>query len=336
MRGKWLYPVCIVFCLLFAGCASRDISAPADSLVVYSPHPLEFIDPIVGEFENETGIAVEVVTAGTGELLARIESETGDPQGDILWGGSLSLLESKKDLFVIYRSENEDHALYKNTDGHITRFTIVPSVIMVNTNLIGHINIDGYGDLLNPALKGKIAFADPSKSSSSYEQLLTQLHSMGKGDMEAGWEYVRRLAANLDGKLLNGSPSVYNGVVQGEYTVGLTFEEPAAKYMENGAPIKIVYPVEGTIVRPDGVSIIKNAKHLDSAKAFVDFVTSKEIQTLIATELNRRSIRDDVPASESLMPYDSMTIIEDDQKWSSDNKVYILNRYKKILEDLYE
>lgn len=336
MRGKWLYTVCIAGCLLIAGCAGRDLSAPADSLVVYSPHPLEFIDPIVGEYENETGITVEVVTAGTGELLVRIESETDDPQGDILWGGSLSSLESKQDLFEVYRSVNEDHALYENTDGHITRFTIVPSVIMVNTNLIGHIRIDGYCDLLNPELKGKIAFADPSKSSSSYEQLLTQLHAMGKGDMEAGWEYVRRLAANLDGKLLDGSPSVYNGVVQGEYAVGLTFEEPAAKYMENGAPVKIVYPVEGTIVRPDGVSIIKNAKHLNSAKAFVDFVTSKDIQTLIASELNRRSIRDDVPASASLMPYDNMIIIEDDQKWSSDNKEYILNRYKKIFEDLYE
>ena len=37
------------------------------NLVVYCPHPLEFIDPIVAEFEDETGIQVDVVAAGTGE-----------------------------------------------------------------------------------------------------------------------------------------------------------------------------------------------------------------------------------------------------------------------------
>ena len=36
-----------------------------DSLVVYSPHPLDFINPIVSEFESQTGIPVQVRTGGT-------------------------------------------------------------------------------------------------------------------------------------------------------------------------------------------------------------------------------------------------------------------------------
>ena len=68
----------------------------AGSLVIYSPHPLEFIDPIVNEFENKTGVKVEVVAAGSGELLKRVEAEGDNPMGDILWGGSLSTLEPKK------------------------------------------------------------------------------------------------------------------------------------------------------------------------------------------------------------------------------------------------
>jgi len=40
-------------------------------LVVYCPHPLVFIEPIVKKFEAATGIQTEVVAAGTGELLKR-------------------------------------------------------------------------------------------------------------------------------------------------------------------------------------------------------------------------------------------------------------------------
>ncbi|MEM5768588.1 MAG: extracellular solute-binding protein, partial [Bacillota bacterium] len=132
-------------------------TSESKDLVIYCPHPIEFIDPIVSEFEKQTGITVEVITAGTGELLKRVEAEASNPLGDVFWGGSLSTMEPKKDLFEPYVSANEDMVIdkCKNVDGNITRFTYIPSVIMVNTNLIGDIKVEGYADLLNPALKGK-------------------------------------------------------------------------------------------------------------------------------------------------------------------------------------
>ena len=86
-------------------------------------------------------------------------------------------------------------------------------------------------DLLNPALKGQIAFNDPTTSSSSFEQLVNMLYAMGDGNPENGWDYVEKLYANLDGKLLGTSSAVYKGVADGEYTVGLTFESAAANYI---------------------------------------------------------------------------------------------------------
>lgn len=41
--------------------------------MIYCPHPLEFINPIVAEFEGRTGIRVYVQTGGTGELLKMAE-----------------------------------------------------------------------------------------------------------------------------------------------------------------------------------------------------------------------------------------------------------------------
>lgn len=307
-------------------------SKDAGSLVIYSPHPLEFIDPIVNEYQNQTGVKVEVVAAGSGELLKRVEAEGDNPMGDILWGGSLSTLEPKKELFEKYQSVNEEYVYdeYKNVDGHITRFTVIPSVIMVNKNLIGDIKIEGYEDLLNPALKGKIANADPTKSSSSFEQIVNQLYAMGNGDPEKGWDYVAKLTANLDGKLLSGSSAVYKGVGDGEYTVGLTFEEAAVKYVKDGAPVEIVYPKEGTIAKPDGVVIIKNAKNMENAKKFIDFVTSKDAQNLVVSELNRRSVRKDVGPAEGLQTMEEINLIEDDENWVNENKQAIMDKYKDI------
>ncbi len=331
---KIIFIFLILLIIILNGCQNKETIAENEVLVIYSPHPLEFIDPIIGEFENETGIVVEVVVSGTGELLNRIDSEKDNPVCDVLWGGSLTTIESDKELFEKYYSKNEDHAIYKNEDGYITRFTMMPSVIMINSNLIGNIKIEGYKDLLNKKLKGKIAYADPSKSSSSFEQLLNQLSAMGNGDIYEGWNYIYELIINLDNNLLESSSSVYNGVVEGKYIVGLTFEEPAAKFLDDGAPIKIVYPIEGTIFRPDGVSIIKGTDKYDEAAMFIDFVTSKEIQTFIATELNRRSARDDVMQASNLVPYEDIVLEEDDHNYVSIHKDEIIAKYKKLFNQI--
>ena len=74
---------------------------------------------------------------------------------------------------------------------------------------------------------------------------------MGGGDTEEGWEYVRKFCDQLDGKILGGSSAVYKGVADGEYTVGLTFEQGSAQYVGAGAPVKTVYMEEGVIFRGD-------------------------------------------------------------------------------------
>ena len=305
-------------------------------LVVYCPHPLVFIEPIVKKFEAATGIQTEGVAAGTGELLKRVEAESANPLGDVMWGGTLSVLEPSKKFFETYQSPEVasfvDEA--KDPDGKITGFTLVPSVIMVNTKLIGNIKVEGYQDLLNPALKGKIAFADPSKSSSSFEHVVNILYGMGKGDPEKGWGFVQELAKNLGGKLLSGSSAVYKGVADGEYTVGLTFEEGAATYVKSKAPVKIVYMSEGVISKADGSAIIKGAKNMENAKKFVDFVSSKETQSMIASQLSRRSVRKDVPPGEGLMPLPQIKLIKDNTEVVNKSKRQWLEKFKDIYTSL--
>ena len=321
---------------LCLGCSSEK-SASSNSLVIYCPHPLDFINPLVDDFKAKNpDINVDVIAAGTGELLKRVESEKDNPLGDILWGGTVTMAKAKIDLFENYTSTNEVNIadIYKNTEGPLTRCTAVPSVLMINTNLSGNIKIEGYEDLLNPALKGKIAFADPSASSSSFEHLDNMLYAMGNGDPEKGWDYVKKLCANLDGKLLSGSSAVYKGVADSEYTVGLTFEEGGANYVALGSPIKLVYMKEGVIIKPDGIYIIKGAKNMESAKRFVDYATSYDAQKTITEKLNRRSVRNDLPPSEILLSVDKINIINDDEKVVDSNKQKWLDKFRDIFTSI--
>ena len=333
LLGAAMLTTCLAGC---GGVGEKDAPKSAGSdenkVVIYCPHPLAFINPLVEEFEKQSGVKVEVVAAGTGELLKRVESEKSNPLADIFWGGSLGTMKPKAALFEDYRSVNEEHVqeAFKNKEGSITRFTDIPSVIMINTNLIGDVKVEGYEDLLNPALKGKIAFADPSKSSSSYEHLINMLYAMGNDDPDKGWDYVTKLAKNLDGKLLSGSSAVYKGVADGEYAVGLTFEEGGAKYVADGAPVKLVYMKEGVISKPDGIYIIKNAKHMENAKKFIDFITSTEAQTLITQKLHRRSVRDDVEAPVGLLPKTEIKSITDNEEVVNKNKKAWLDKFKDI------
>lgn len=68
---------------------------------------------------------------------------------------------------------------------------------------------------------------------------------------------------------------------------------------------------------------------MDNAKKFIDFVTSKEAQNVVATQLNRRSVRNDVEG-EGLESFNSIKVIKDDENWVNENKQTMLDKYKDI------
>ncbi len=309
----------------------KPVQPGKEQLVVYCPHPLEFINSIVSEFEYQTGIPVYVQRGGTGQLLSKMEKGE-EPGCDIFWGGSLPTALSKEELFEPYISKNEPmfREEFKNVQGNMTRFTDMPSVIMVNTNLIGDIEIRGYEDLLQPELKGRIAMCDPAASSSAYEHLANMLCAMGKDDGSQGWDYVRSFCENLDGVLLKSSAQVYEGVAKGNFAVGLTFEEVGARCVSEGAPVELIYMEEGVISRPDVVCIAKGTDKLKEAREFVDFVTGRDAQLIIANKLGRRSVRRDVEGPDHLPPKSSLTMLQDDDEASGRSRSKRIQEFRRI------
>ncbi len=291
----------------------RDVHKSGDNkLVVASPHPIEFMKPLINEFETETGIRAEVFQCGTSEAVERISA---GEDIDILWGGSVLSVGGHSDLFDPYRTSYYDtfQDEFKNVPDGVTCFTDMPSILLVNTDLVGDIPIESYEDLLAPSLKGRIAYASPVKSSSSFEHLTNLLYAMGKGDPEEGWEFAEKFAKQLDGRLLDSSSLVYEGVASGKFVVGLTFEEAGITMMKKGRHVKIIYMKEGVVSTPDGIYINKNAVNPDQARIFIDFMTAYDTQKYISMDLGRRSVRSDIESSSLVMDKSEINLIEVDK-----------------------
>ena len=141
-----------------------------------------------------------------------------------------------------------------------------------------------------------------------------------------------KLIAQLDGKLVGSSSAVIESVVNGESIVGLTYEEGAISNMVQGAPVKVIYMEEGVICRADGLAIIKNAKNMENAKKFVDFITGKEAQDIVTQSLCRRSIRTDVEPLEGILSYDEIKTLTDDVDWATENKDAIIERFNSSFQ----
>ncbi len=319
-----------------SGAASSEAKQGGGKLVIYSPNSEGLMDATIPLFEEKYGVDVEVIQAGTGELIKRIQSEKDDPYADVMFGGSWSLAYDNEDLWEPYVSANDANVIdaYKNTCGFITGNVLDGSCIIVNTDLIGDIEINGYEDLLNPALKGKIATADPANSSSAFAQLTNMLLAMGGYESDDAWQYVHDLFANIDGKISESSSAVYKSVADGENVVGLSYEDPCSQLVRDGAPVKVIYPKEGTVYLPASATIVKGAKNMDNAKLFIDFILSEEVQNIWGSTLTNRPVMKDAATSDFMTPMSEIKVIQEDIPYVSTHKQEIVDKYTGIYTDL--
>lgn len=304
-RIPLLFFVCLsIFCLLLSSCGRRarggelpDAPKEEQRLILYTSHKEELWKPIVKEFEERTGIWVEVVSGGTNLLLEDIAEKKGEVDADLFFGGGVESLNAFSDYFIPYEAQGMDKvdSQFRSMDGVWTPFSALPVVLIYNDKLLVPEELASWEDLLNPKFKGKIALANPSHSASAFTGLLSFMEAArGKspftGDGAEESEILHQIAKQLEGKEYEDSGEVPEAVADGSKLVGITLEETALKYIAKGKNIGIVYPKEGTSVVPDAGAILKGAKHLENAQKFLDFSISEECQEILHKRFHRRSV----------------------------------------------
>ena len=284
---KKVLALILAFVMVFAlaGIASADDDL-GDTVVLYSSMTEFDLEALITCFnEVYPDIEVEVVSGSVGEYTSRIAAEADNPQGDVTWGG---LCDSDgythEALFEKWVSIHNDEAMegYSTPNGFYSMDHLSTICFCVNTELEEELGLDirSYEDLLNPALKGKIVISDPNSSSAAWNNLCNIFSVYGVGTDEA-WDYLAKLLENM--VVVEKSSVCFNSVYDGEYVVGLTYEDGAIKLNQNGSDCtEVRYPAEGTSAAAYGMAIVKNCPHRAAAEALVNFVCSAEGQTAIA------------------------------------------------------
>jgi len=314
---------------LWSGAASAQ-----REVVIYSANESTLDQLVFDAFEKETGIKVQPVAAGSGVLMKRVQTEKDRPQGDIVWGVSRSLLETNRSYFAPYRSKERDaiSAEYRDPDDLWIGNNLHLLVILQNTKVVPEPQgPKGWSDLLDKKWSGKIAFTDPANSGSAYTNT-TLLAQLWGGD-DAAWKKVERLYENT--KVLNKSSLVFQGVGNGEYGLGLSLEYAGYVWAANGAPVKVIYPEEGTVAQMEGCAIVKGGPNSESAKVFVDYINRKDVREMIFAKTFRRPARQDLDFSKlpgNMPPLSKVKLAKYDEKEWTAQRAAMLSKIQDIIE----
>ncbi len=267
-------------------------------LIVYTSHKEEVYLPIIQEFENRTGIWVELHAGGTAEMISQVKEASQLGACDIMFGGGIESYEAQKDLFMPYETEDKEilDDNYVDEDNYWTPFTELPIVFVHNNKLVSGTEVpQSWTDIFDARWKGQIAFADLGKSGTSY----TIISTMRQLFNEEPESLVNRFYDQLDGKVLGSSGDIIPQVSDGKFLIGITLEETAKKAIDQGYDISMIYPRDGTSAVPDGCAIVVNAPHTYNAGKFIDFVVGYDTQKYAMNTFYRRSVRTDLNKSGS-------------------------------------
>ena len=310
-------------------------AAAQQHLVLYSANDDTVNGMVSSGFTAATGIKVDVISTGSGVLFRRLASEKDNPQADVVWGTSVALLNQNKALLQPYAAKEKDAVPAGYRDPNDLWLGTNLQILTISQNTKSIAAADGprsWADLLDPKWKGKIAFTDPANSGSAYVTA-TFLLSLW-GDDEGAWTRLGKLLANT--KVLNRSTLVFDGNGSGEYPLGISLEYAGNLWAHNGAPVQVTYPSDGTAVVAEGIAIAKGAPDLEAAKAFVDFINSKAMQTQMLQATFRRPARQDIDFSSVPGHMPALSAIKilpyDDAKWDAARRD-TLDRLKTTIQD---
>ncbi len=171
-------------------------------------------------------------------------------------------------------------------------------IVARNTDLVKDGEIQSYKDLLNPKWKGKIIVADPSLGGVALKALVM----IGRYTM--GWDYVRSLVKQ-EPLLVNDFRLQAEWLARGKYAIGYGVKtDELYAFKKLGLPVEITNMREGGYLASGSgmVSLMKDAPHANSAKLFINWLLSREGQTIFSNVGGYPSARLDVSDKDAMYP----------------------------------
>ena len=274
---------------LMNGCL--ESKEKANEVVIYVAHDQDYSEPILKEFEEETGIKVRALydteTTKTVGLVNKLIAEKNRPRADVFWNNEVSrtIVLKKEGILEPYCSPNAADVpdIYKDPNCYWTGFGARARVIIYNTELVDKGDAPtSIMDLRDPKWRGKICMANPLFGSTGSH--VASLFAYW-GD-EKAMQYLNDLKENDIG-IVESNGMVRDLVVSGEFYIGLTDTDDANDALVENKPIAMVFPDQGdgemgTLVFPNSVMLIKNGPNPENGKKLIDYLLSKRVEKALS------------------------------------------------------
>ncbi|MFB7875357.1 2-aminoethylphosphonate ABC transporter substrate-binding protein [Nocardia sp. NPDC056064] len=249
------------------------------------------------EFTAQTGIAVNLVEAGSGEVVNRVDKEQSNPQADVVV--TLPPFIQKAEQAGLLQPSGIDTAAVpaadKDPDGHYV--TLANNYLCFIANPAVDSRALTWDDLLKPEYKGKLQYSTPGQAGDGTAVLVLLQQLRGK---QGALDYLAALQANnvgpssstgkLQAKVDKGELLIANGDVQMNLTT----------VQEKGSKFDVFFPAadgkRSTVPVPYVMGLAKGAPHQADATELMRFLLAPEAQSKLGPEAFAVSPRTDVAA----------------------------------------
>lgn len=278
-------------------------------VVIYSSGKPETRNAFENEFKKKTGIVLEFLAGRPPELVQKILSEQrgGLFIPDLYLSGTTTAFQFLKPKGMLkYNWENllflpevidprvwwEGKLPWVDKERTFIHFTASPSMSYYrNTNLVSTGEITSFKNFLNPKWKGRIVINDPSAGSGGTNTLFHIARFV------LDLDYIKELAKQ-EPMILRDERLQLEWVARGKYAISIGAPQPlfAEELQKLGLPLAALLLEEGTYITRDGgqVTMLNDAPHPNAAKIFLNWILTREAQTVYSRKDLYQSARLDV------------------------------------------
>ena len=289
MKSSWftyLISITATIGILFGWSVVMRAAAP--TVTVYVSEDQVFSEPILKDFERETGIKVKAVydteeTKSTG-VMNRLIAEKNNPQADVYWANEPIRAEvlKQRGIATPYHSPNATDipAAFKDAEGYWTGFSARARVLIINRRVQEKpASILAY---IDPRWKGKAVIANPLFGTTT-TQVASLFYLWGE---ERAKKFMEDLKNN-GVKISTSNGESADLVAAGEFDFSLVDSDDAVNRMRQGKRVEMVCPDQaatgiGCLIVPNAVVPLQGAPHPDTSKRLMDYLLSRETERKLA------------------------------------------------------
>ncbi|MBQ6759684.1 MAG: extracellular solute-binding protein [Selenomonadaceae bacterium] len=267
----------------------KTLGAPMQELTAYTTLPAETAAVLSEVYERENKIRVNFVPMTPNEILQEIKNDAvSDPTVvrtvDIVVADSKILREAAQlNLLTPHTSEASD-AVKDRFKDEFDRWTGIwydPIIFCANRDYLRTtVDLPDTWEKLSKAGKIRVGITDFLAAEASANLMFQMIGNLGDAK-------TYEILSGLHPKVIQYAKFLSNPVRQagmGEVDLSVAVESETLRYLQNGYPLKIIYPADGTSYLLTGFAITTTdaTRHAAAAK-FADWLLSDEAQLYLQT-----------------------------------------------------